>query len=259
MKRFKITILALLFAVGTSQAMAAEGVEIPKRDWTFDGIFGSFERPQLKRGYQVFREVCNGCHSLDLIAYRNLQEIGFTEDEVKEIAAEYDHFAGPDDEGEILVDGELRMRPGLPTDRYYAPFPNSKAAAASNGGAVPPDLSLMAKARIGGPNYIYALMTGYEDEAPEDSPIPEDKYYNHFFPGHAISMGPPLFEEAVEYEDGTPATLEQLSEDVSVFLMWAAEPQLETRKSMGIKVLLFLIVLTALLYALKRQIWSDVH
>ncbi|HSV30020.1 MAG TPA: cytochrome c1, partial [Candidatus Omnitrophota bacterium] len=150
-------------------------------------------------------------------------------------------------------------RPGRASDRYISPFPNDKAAAAANGGALPPDLSLMAKARIGGPNYIYSLMLGYEDTPPEGANIPEGKFYNHYFPGNAISMPPQMMDDLVTYADGTKATKEQIAHDISTFLNWAAEPELNERKSMGAKVLIFLAFFTILLYALKRQIWKDVH
>lgn len=254
---------ALLLALGTPGApavQASEGVVPPAQDWPFAGPFGEFDRAQLKRGFQVFKEICAGCHSLNLIAFRNLQAIGYTEDEVKEIAAEYEVPAGPNDEGETVdEDGALLKRPATPADHWVPPFANAKAAAASNGGAVPPDLSLMTKARKNGPDYVFGLLTGYKDEAPEGISIPEDKYFNEYFPGHAISMAPPLSGDDVEYADGTPATKEQEVKDVVTFLTWTAQPELEQRKQLGIKTLIFLVVLTAMLYALKRKIWSDVH
>lgn len=245
--------LATGLILGSSAVQAAEGAKIPSYDWSFDGIFGEYDRGALQRGLQVYREVCAGCHSLDLVRFRNLADLGYNEEEIKAFAAEATVIDGPDDEGEMFE------RPGLPKDPFPAPFPNEKAAAASNGGAVPPDLSLMAKARIGGPNYLRALLTGYEDEAPESKEILEGLNYNHYFPGNQIAMAPPLFEDGVEYADGTPATVDQLAADVTHFLMWAAEPKMELRKSLGIKAMLFLVLLTGLFYAVKKKVWADLH
>lgn len=269
-----LTALALGFGIlaGATSAQAAGGGPVaPAKDWSFNGIFGTYDRAALQRGFQVFRNVCANCHSLNLIAFRNLGALGYSEDEVKAIAGAYEVQDGPND------DGDMFTRPATPADRWPAPFANDKAAAAANGGATPPDLSLITKARGSGgdsairvslmqptgfplgADYLYALMIGYEENAPADFSLPDGKYYNHYFPGHAISMAPPLGEGVVDYEDGTKATTEQMASDVTTFLAWAAEPELEQRKNMGIKVILFLIVLTAMLYALKRKIWSDVH
>jgi ubiquinol-cytochrome c reductase cytochrome c1 subunit len=271
-KTIKTLILAAALAFGATSAQAAgAGPKAPSQDWSFNGIFGTYDQAELQRGFQVFRNVCSACHSMDLLAFRNLADLGYNEDEVKAIAAEYQVQDGPND------DGDMFDRPATPADHWPSPFPNEKAAAAANGGAAPPDLSLMAKARGSGgdsairfsmlqpagfplgADYLYALLTGYEENPPEGVSIPEGKYYNHYFPGHAISMAPPLFEGGVEYGDGTPATVEQMAHDVSVFMNWMAEPELNERKNLGIKVMLFLIVLTIMLYALKRKIWSDIH
>ena len=240
--------IASVTASGAARA-AGEAEPLPHVEWSFDGPFGTFDRAALQRGLQVYREVCAGCHSLKYIAFRDLAALGYDEDELKAIAAEYTVVDGPDDEGEMFE------RAGRPSDYFPSPFANDKAAAASNGGAVPPDLSLMAKARVGGPTYAYALLTGYQDP-PAD--FPGDNY-NLYFPGHQIAMAAPLFEDGVEYADGTPATVEQMAKDVSHFLMWTAEPKLENRKGMGIKVLIFLVVFTGVLYAAKRKVWADVH
>lgn len=264
--------LAALVGLGPSVALGAEGKAVPERHWSFNGFFGHFERAAQQRGLQVYREVCSGCHSLDLIAFRNLADLGYDEDQVKAFAAEYEVTAGPDDEGEMFE------RPGRPSDYFPAPFANAKAAAAANNGAAPPDLSLMAKARDHGPDYIHALLTGYADLPDDFENVEEFRYlarkegsteqkfelleglnFNHYFPGHQIAMAPPLFEEAVEYADGTEASVEQMASDVTTFLMWAAEPNLEPRKRMGVMVVLFLIVFTALLYAVKKRIWADLH
>ncbi len=266
-----LVLAAALAFSATSANAAGSGPKPPSRDWSFSGIFGTYDQAELQRGFQVFRNVCAACHSMDLMAFRNLADLGYNDDEIKAIAAEYLVQDGPDDAGDMFD------RPATPADHWPSPFPNDKAAAAANGGAVPPDLSLIAKARGSGgdsalrisllqpagfplgADYLYGLLTGYEETPPADVSIPEGKYYNHYFPGHAISMAPPLAEGSVDYGDGTPATVEQMAHDVSVFLNWIAEPELNERKNLGIKVMLFLIVLTIMLYALKRKIWSDIH
>jgi len=255
-RTFAVAALAigLLAGSGTYTAQAAGDVAKPaKQAWSFNGIFGSFDRAALRRGHQVYAEVCASCHGLGLVAYRNLMDIGFSEDEVKAIAAEFEVEAGPNDEGEMF------MRPALPSDRFVGPFANANAARASNNGAYPPDLSLMVKARKGGADYLYALLTGYQEEAPEGVELADGMNYNEYFPGHQIAMGQPLDDESVEYADGTPATLAQHASDISTFLAWSASPELEERKSMGIKVILFLIVWTGMLYAWKVRIWKKLH
>ncbi|MEE8334401.1 MAG: cytochrome c1 [Alphaproteobacteria bacterium] len=253
MRKLMIVILsAATLAVFTgSAAFAVTGVKPPKQDWSFSGMFGTFDRAALQRGYQVFVEVCAGCHSARLLFYRNLQAIGFTEEQVKKIAAEVEVNDGPNDEGEMFD------RPGRPGDRFVMPFPNEQAARASNNGAMPPDLSLIVKARKGGADYLHAMLTGYKD-APSGMNVPDGMAYNIYFPGNQISMPAPLSEDGVEYADKTKATVDQMSRDVSTFLAWASEPELEERKRMGIKVMLFLIVLTGMMYAIKRRIWADI-
>ncbi len=302
---------ATVAAPGTARA-AGEGIPLPSFEWSFDGIFGTYDRASVQRGLQVYRAVCAGCHSMDYIAFRNLAELGYSEDEIKAMAAEAIVIDGPNDEGEMFE------RAGLPFDYFPAPFPNPQAAAFANGGALPPDLSLMAKARANGPNYLLALMGhGYEDqvsdetlqqifaletekrqvqyeaalenyetmlevyeerveagedanrpdppeepqpvESIEDLGLSEGLSFNAYFPGYGIAMAMPLFDDGVEYADGTPATVEQMATDVANFLMWTAEPKLEDRKGMGIKVILFLLVFTGILYAAKRKVWADVH
>ena len=244
---------AIVFAgLQASAAQAAEGAALPARDWSFTGIFGTFDQGAMQRGFQVYQEVCSGCHSLRLIAFRNLEALGYGEDEIKAIAAEYSVEDGPDEEGEMFE------RPALPSDRIPLPFPNSKAAAASNNGAVPPDLSLMIKARDGGADYVHAFLTGYADP-PDGVELLDIQNYNLYFPGNLTAMAEPLFEDAVEYADGTPATVEQMASDIVTFLAWAAEPSMEERKRMGIKVILFLLIFTGVLYACKRKVWVDLH
>ena len=255
MKKLIALGLTAFLGFGAGAAQAAEGVAIPPHQWTFSGLFGTFDRAQLQRGFQVYREVCSSCHSIKYINFRNFTELGFPEDDVKSMAAEYTVVDGPDD------DGEMFERPAILADAFPLAFPNEQAARAANGGAYPPDLSLMAKSRKSGPDYSYALLIGYRDEPPADSDIElmDGMYYNDYFPGHQIAMPPPLFEGQVEYADGTEATMEQMAEDVTAFMMWTAEPNLEVRKQMGVKVILFLLVLTAVLFAAKKKIWSDVH
>lgn len=243
--------VALALVAGS--ATAAEGPKLAAQNWSFGGIFGTFDRATLRRGVQVYTEVCASCHSLKLVAYRNLGDVGYSADEVKAIAAEFEVTDGPNN------DGDMFTRPALPADRFVAPFENDKAARAANNGALPPDLSLITKARKGGSDYIYALLSRYAEEPPAGFELSDGMYYNEVFPGHQIAMSPPLGEDAVEYTDGTKATTAQMSKDVTTFLVWAAEPEMEERKRLGIKVMLFLLVLTGLLYALKRKIWSDLH
>jgi len=245
--------VALAVLVAAPAAMAAQSeISLPEVDWSFDGFFGTYDKAQLQRGLQVFREVCSACHALDLVAFRNLSALGYSEAQVKALAAEYQVTDGPNDAGDMF------QRPGIPADHFPAPFANEKAARAANGGAYPPNLSLIAKAREGGPTYVHALLNGYRD-APADVQMTEGMYYNLYFPGHQIAMAPPLSDGQVTYADGTRASVDQMGKDVSAFLMWAAEPHLEQRKQMGMKVLLFLLVFTGLMYAAKRRVWRDLH
>ena len=225
----------------------------PAEEWSFDGLFGTFDRAQLQRGFQVYKEVCHSCHGLKFIAFRNLQALGFTPDQVAAIAAEFEVQDGPNDEGDMF------MRAAKAADRMPSPFANDQAARVANNGALPPDLSLIVEARKGGADYIYGVLTGYRETPPEGVTLSEGMFYNEYFPGHQIAMPPPLSDDRVTYADGTQATLGQEAKDVVAFLTWAAEPNLEDRKRLGVSVLLFVLVLTAMLYALKRHIWSDVH
>ena len=255
MSRIATVAAALLLVLGPAAdvARAVEGALEPiERSWPHEGLFGSYDRPAAQRGLQVYREVCSACHSLDYIAFHNLTVLGFSEEEVRALASEYTVTDGPNDEGEMFE------RPGQLTDRFPPPYPNEQAARVANGGALPPDLSLITKARADGTNYLYSLLLGYT-EAPAGEEGPEGMYYNLYFPGHWIAMPPPLSEGQVAYADGTEATLEQMSADVTTFLTWAAEPTLEGRKQTGLKVMLFLIVLTGLLYATKRKVWAQLY
>ncbi|NQU58089.1 MAG: cytochrome c1 [Rhodospirillales bacterium] len=245
-------VLAVAAINGAAHA-EEEKIKLVKQDWSFDGIFGTYDRGALKRGFQIYSEVCVSCHSLNYVAYRNLMDIGFEEENVKVIAAEFEVEDGPNDEGEMY------LRPARPSDRFVAPYANEKASRAANNGAFPPDLSLMAKARKGGPDYLYGLLTRYHEEPPEGMELADGMSYNEVFSGHQIAMAPPLDDEAVEYEDGTPATLVQHAKDVTTFLAWAASPEMEHRKRLGIKVMLFLFVWTGMLIALKKKIWAKLH
>jgi len=247
-----ITAITGLAAVGIVAANPVAHSEVHTQTWSFNGFFGSFDQAQLKRGHVIYKDVCSGCHSMHLLAYRDLQDIGYTEDEVKAFAAEVQVQDGPDDTGEMFE------RPGKPSDTFKSPFPNEQAARAGNNGALPPDLSLIAKARAGagflgydGADYIHSLMTGYE-EPPAGVTVPEGMQYNKAFKGHQIAMPPPL-------SDSEEATLDQQAQDIAVFLTWAAEGNLEERHRTGIKAILFLVVFTLLAYATKRKVWADVH
>lgn len=224
-------------------------------EWSFAGPFGTYDRNALRRGFKVYREVCAACHGMELIAFRNLGQPGgpeFSEAQVKAIAAEYTVEDGPDDLGDMFE------RAALPKDRFPSPYPNENAARAANGGAYPPDLSLINKARAYGPDYIHALLTGYV-EKPADLELREGLYYNPYMAGGAIAMPSPLMEDIVEYEDGTPATVEQMSLDVTHFLNWTAEPELEARKRTGVMVMIYLLIFSGLLYFSMRKIWADQH
>jgi len=249
---FIICIAVILFIV--PQALASgDAKHSVSQDWEFQGVFGKIDKPSIKRGLQVYIEVCSSCHSLDQVAYRNLLDIGLTVDEAKAIAEQFEVTDGPDGEGEMFE------RSARLSDKFVSPFANENAARAANNGAYPPDLSLIAKAHPGGVDYVYSLLTGFKDEAPEGVELSEDMNYNPYFPGKQIAMAQPLYDESVEYLDGTSASVAQMSWDIANFLQWTAEPEMEQRKSIGWKVVLFMLVLTALLYAAKRQTWSKLH
>jgi ubiquinol-cytochrome c reductase cytochrome c1 subunit len=235
-------------------AQAAEGeIHLPDVKHSFDGFLGTFDRGELQRGFQVYKEVCSACHSMHLMYYRNLRDIGLSEEEVRAVASNYQIPDGPNDNGEMFE------RPGRASDRFRRPFANDAAARAANNGALPPDLSVMTKARHGGADYVHALLTGYEDPAPAGITIAEGMHYNKYFAGHQIAMAPPLTSDGqVTYADGTKATVDQMARDVSAFLTFAAEPELETRHAMGVRIILFLVILGGLTYAVKRKIWARV-
>ena len=271
-----LSLLLIGAAVGLAggQARAAEVETPPAVKWSFHGPFGTFDRAQLQRGFKVYREVCQNCHGLTLLSFRNLAERGgpeFSRAQAAAVAAEYKINDGPNDQGEMFE------RPGRVADRFPAPFPNEQAARAANGGASPPDLSTIAKARTyergfpwfifdmftqfqeQGVDYVHALLVGYESKAPAGVTLPQGTFYNKYFPGHAIAMPPPLTDKRVDYSDGSPTTVDQYSKDVAAFLMWAAEPHLEARKRIGFQVMIFLIVLSTLMYFTKKKVWADAH
>jgi ubiquinol-cytochrome c reductase cytochrome c1 subunit len=235
---------------GPSGVASAES--LPTRSWSFAGPFGGLDLAAAQRGFQVYKDVCANCHSMNLLHYRDLAGIGLNQDQIKAIAAQFTVPQGIDDSG------QPKEGPALPQDTFKAPFANDQAARAALNGALPPDLSVIIKAREGGANYIFDLLTGYS-EPPEGFNLAQGLYYNKWFPGHQIAMPPPLTDDAVTYSDGTKATLDQESHDVATFLYWAANPEMVARKRLGIQVVLFLIFMTGLTYAVKRKVWSDLH
>jgi ubiquinol-cytochrome c reductase cytochrome b/c1 subunit len=273
------TVIALVLAggliAGSAQtAKAAEESTPPSQKWSFAGPFGKYDRGSLQRGLKVYKEVCANCHGLSYIAFRNLADPGgpgYSEAQVKALAAEYKIKDGPNDQGEMFE------RPGRPADYFPSPFPNEQAARVANGGAAPPDLSLIAKARSyergfpwflfdfftqfqeQGPNYIVGILTGFEDKPPAGVTVPDGSYYNKYFPGHAIKMPKPLSDGQVTFDDGSPATVQQYARDVSTFLMWAAEPKMEARKQLGLQVFVFLIIFAGLMYFTKKKVWAEAH
>jgi len=230
---------------------AGEALQYPNARFSFSTLFGTIDRASAQRGFQVYKEVCSACHAMRQLSYRNLLELGLTEAQVREIAATFQVTDGPNDEGQMFE------RPGRVADRFRRPFPNEQAARAANNGAYPPDLSVITKARNDGANYLHALLTGYEDPPPGVT-LMDGLHYNKWFAGGQIAMPNVLNEDQVEFADGTKATVDQMSRDVTTFLAWAAEPEMEVRRAMGVKVLIFLAILGGLVYAVKRKVWADV-
>ena len=248
--KIKLFLFVVFFAVFSE---ASETAQEPKEiKWPFDGVFGKFDKQSIQRGFQVYKEVCSTCHSLELISFRNLEEIGFTEKEVKSLASQYQVQDGPNDNGEYYT------RPGKHFDKLPSPYANEKAARAANNGAYPPDLSLIIKARSDGANYVYSLLTGYNNAPSEGLNLMEGMYYNPYFPGKQISMPPPLSEGLISYSDETNADVEQMSIDVVNFLQWASEPEMDKRKSMGIKVVIYLIIAAIFFYLAYKRVWAKV-
>jgi len=247
-------ITSLVFGLSV-KSISAEKIEYLKTDWSFKGLFGKFDRGALQRGYQVYTEVCSSCHSMKYLSYRNLAEKGgpeFSITQAKAIAASFEVTDGPND------DGEMFTRPGKLSDKFVMPYDNVKAAQAANGGAYPPDMSVLVKARGGGVDYIYSLLQGYEDP-PVGMNLDDGVYYNKYMYGNKIKMANQLSDGLVEYSDGTTASVEQMSKDVTTFLMWTAEPHLESRHKMGFKAIVYLIILTILVYFSMKKIWSRIE
>ena len=269
---------ALVAIIGASPAVAAEGEggtphypihHLKEQSWSFAGPFGTYDKGQLQRGLKVYTEVCAACHSMNLVAFRTLEDLGYSEEQVKAFAANYEVQDGPNDEGEMFT------RTAIPADRFPSPYPNEQAAAYANNGAIPPDFSLLAKARYvergfpqfifdiftgyneSGPNYIYSLLTGYE-EAPAGVEIAEGTHYNPYFISSAsLAMAQPIDDGAVTYDDGSPETLDQYAHDVAAFMMWAAEPHMEERKRTGFMVILFLAIFSSLMYLTKKAVFAN--
>lgn len=233
-------------------ALANEGVEIPRLHWQHKGMLGTYDKAALQRGFQVYKEVCSACHSMKLLSYRNLTALGYSEAQVKALAAEYTVTDGPNDQGDMFE------RPARPADRFKSSFANDQAARAANNGALPPDFSLIVKARAGGEDYIHALLTGF-GEAPAGVEMMAGMNWNKYFTGHQIAMAPPLSEGQVSYADGTVSSVDQMARDVSTFLAWASEPHLEQSNHLGLKVMIFLAAFCFVMYRVKRKVWSDVH
>jgi ubiquinol-cytochrome c reductase cytochrome c1 subunit len=262
--------LVLTFGVvlaATSARAAIDTSPLPPKHpgWSFDGPFGTYDRAALQRGFQVYKEVCSACHSLNRVSFHALSSDNggngfFTDPQVKAIAAGYQIEAEPNDKGELFDEkGNRLKRPGIPADHFPPPFPNEQAARTANNGALPPDLSIITKARAGGPEYVYSIITGFGEKPPAGFTVLPNKYYNPYFSGWNISMPPPLSPNQVTYSDGTKATVPQMAHDVVTFLSWAAEPTMEQRKSLGFGVMLFLIAFSGLLYLSYRRVWKDIH
>jgi ubiquinol-cytochrome c reductase cytochrome c1 subunit len=251
--RLAAAMLAAALALAPLCAHAAESEpSLPRQEWSFNGIFGTYDRAALQRGFQVYKEVCSACHPVKHLYFRDLEDIGYNEEQVKAIASTYQVSDGPNDQGEMF------QRPARPSDPIPGPFANDQAARVANNGALPPDLSMIVKAREGGPDYVFGILTGYTNP-PADFKLLPGMNYNEYFPGHQIAMPPPLADNVVTFADGTPATVPQMAHDVVTFLSWASEPNLDVRHRTGVKVFLFLFVVVGVFYAAKRKIWAAVH
>ena len=251
-KKLIIVILSTLIFI--KPLFSAETIDPIKVNWSFKELTGKFDRASLQRGFQVYKEVCSSCHSMQYLSYRNLGEPGgpeFTLEEVKAIAASVEIEDGPDSQGEMFT------RPGKPSDKFKSPYPNVEASTVANGGAYPPDMSVLVKARPGGADYMYSVLMGYE-EPPAGMKLDDGVYYNKYMIGQKIKMASPLLEGIVEYSDGTKASVDQMAKDVTTFLAWAAEPELEVRHKLGIKVIIYLLLLTILVYLSMKKIWSRI-
>ena len=252
-KILKLIFLSVTFLI--QSVFAGETKKLLNTDWSFKGYFGKFDRASLQRGYQVYSEVCASCHSMKYLSYRNLAEKGgpeFSVEQAKAIAANFEVIDGPND------DGEMFTRPAKLSDKFVNPYKNDKEAMASNGGAYPPDMSVLVKARTGGADYIYSLLLGYEDP-PNDVILDDGVYYNKYMYGNMIKMPNPLFDGLLTYNDGTDATEKQMAKDVTTFLAWAAEPHLEARHRTGFKTIIYLIIVSLLAYLSMKKLWSRIE
>jgi cytochrome c1 len=254
---------ALLAAPAAAQTDLTQPLPLKEQSWSFDGPFGHYDRAETQRGLQVFKEVCSACHSLNRVAFHAIagdDGIGYSEEQAKTFAAGFQVPAGPNDKGETAdANGDPLKRPGTISDHMPAPFANDQAARTANGGALPPDLSVIVKARAGGSNYLYSILTGFGDKPPAGYHLPDGKYYNPYFAGRAISMPPPLTNGSVTFSDGTPSTVDNEARAVVSFLTWASEPTLEARHRIGFGVMIFLIVFAGLLYLSYRSVWAGVE
>jgi len=244
--------LAALLTLAPAVRAADENPPLPHQQWSFDGVFGTYDRPAMQRGFQVYKQVCSACHPVNHLRFGDLAALGYTPSELKVVAATDQVTDGPNDQGQMY------QRPGRPSDPIPGPFPNDQAARAANGGALPPDLSLIVNAREGGADYVFSILNGFKPP-PAGFQVPPGRYYNEYFPGHLIAMPPPLSDGVVTYADGTKATVPQMAHDVATFLAWASQPNLEIRHRTGVRVFLFLIVAVGVFYAAKRKIWAVVH
>ena len=253
---YKTFAFITLFLISNFNLIAAENTEkLLSPGWSFKGFFGKFDRASLQRGYQVYTEVCSACHSMKYLSYRNLYEKGgpeFSKEQAKIIASQFEVIDGPNN------DGEMFNRPARLSDNFVGPYPNDQAATAANGGAYPPDMSVLVKARKGGADYIYSLLLGYEDP-PEGISLDDGVYYNKYTAGNKIKMSNPLSEGLVTYSDGTTSTEEQMAKDVVSYLAWAAEPHLEERHKIGFRAIIYLFIITILVYFSMKKLWSRIE
>jgi len=244
--------LAVVLLASAPNLAAQETPPLPHQQWSFEGVFGTYDPASAQRGFQVYKEICSACHPVKHLFFRDLAAIGYNADEIKAIAATYQVTDGPNDQGQMY------QRPGRPSDPIPGPFPNDQAARVANNGALPPDQSLIVKARHDGPDYVYGILTGYK-EPPVGFKLLAGMNYNEYFPGHQIAMPQPLSDNAVTFADGAPGTVPQMAHDVVTFLTWASEPNLDDRHRTGFKVIGFLVVAAILFYAAKRKIWAPIH
>jgi len=250
-----LTTILLTLSIQNITYSAGENYPLLKQDWSFKSFFGTFDRSSLQRGYQVYTEVCASCHSLKYVSYRNLAEKGgpeFSIEQAKAIASNFEVTDGPNN------DGEMFTRPAKLSDKFVMPYANDQEAKLSNGGAYPPDMSVLVKARAGGADYIYSVILGYEDP-PEGMKLDDGVYYNKYMYGNKIKMPPQLYDDLVTYADGTPATPEQMAKDITTFLAWTAEPKLEERHKFGFRAIIYLVILTILVYFSMKRIWSRIE